>query len=335
MVDLVKKRRSHLGILLLLLYAMAPIIIKNTYVIRVMNMCMLYSIIALSINLIVGISGQLDFGRSAFVGLGAYASALLTKILGVPFLLSLAISGLFCAAVGFFLGFLCRKSAFDYLTLITIGFNVICQQAFLNMQDLTGGAMGIRKVPHASIFGFTFDNNTKYFYLALVLLIISYFAVKFIIDSKWGRAFEALRDDPIAAAYSGIKVADYKVLCFTLGSFITGIAGAALVHYTNYASPYNYTLDESVLLLQMPILGGLGSLPGSIIGSAILIIVPEISRTFYDYRLMFVGILMVVLMIWAPNGLLGKNGIGEKVIGLRRLLTGQESKTVNETTEVK
>ena len=85
----------------------------------------------------------------------------------------------------------------------------------------------------------------------------------------------------------------------------------------------------------MPILGGLGSLPGSIIGSAILIIVPEISRTFYDYRLMFVGILMVVLMIWAPNGLLGKNGIGEKVIGLRRLLTGQESKTVNETTEVK
>ena len=106
-----------------------------------------------------------------------------------------------------------------------------------------------------------------------MLLILSYFAVKFIIDSKWGRAFEALRDDPIAAAYSGIKVADYKVLCFTLGSFITGIAGAALVHYTNYASPYNYTLDESVLLLQMPILGGLGSLPGSIIGSAILIIV--------------------------------------------------------------
>ena len=297
-----------------------PAIVHNDYVLRIINMCILYSIVALSINLIVGFSGQLDFGRAAFVGLGAYASALLSQRLGMPFVPSLILSGLFCALTGFILGMLCRKSSFDYLTLITIGFNVICQLVFLNWQELTGGAMGIRRVPAPSIFGFKFVTNTSYFYLALVLLILSYLGVKFIIKSKWGRAFEALRDDPVAAAYSGINVSDYKVLCFALGSFFTGIAGSALVHYTNYASPFNYTLDESIYLLQMAILGGLGSLPGSIVGSALLVITPEISRTFFEYRLMFVGILMVVLMIAAPNGLLGKKGIAEKVLDLRRIL---------------
>jgi branched-chain amino acid transport system permease protein len=302
-----------------------PFIIKNEYAIRVVNMCMIYSIVALSINLIVGFSGQLDFGRAAFVGLGSYSSALFMMRLGFPFLLALLASGLFCAVIGFILGSLCRKSTFDYLTLITIGFNVILQQVFLNWQDLTGGAMGIRKVPSPNIFGLEFKTNTSYFYLVLFFLVISFIFIKFIIKSKWGRAFEAIRDDSIAASYSGIKVADYKVYAFTIGSFFTGIAGSLLVHYTNYANPFIYTLDESVYQLQMAILGGLGSLSGSVVGATILMILPEISRSFYEYRLLFVGVLMVILMIWAPNGLLGRDGIGEKLIGLRRFSAKQES----------
>lgn len=298
-----------------------PLIIKDNYVIYIINMCMIYSIVALSINLIVGFSGQLDFGRAAFVGLGGYSSALMMMQLGFPFLVAFLASGLFCAFVGFVLGSLCRKSTFDYLTLITIGFNVICNLVFLNWHDVTGGAMGIRRVPSPEIFGFKFDTSASFFYLALVILILSFIAIKFIIRSKWGRAFEALRDDPIAASYSGIRVADYKVLAFTIGSFFTGIAGSLLVHFTNYANPSNYTLDESIYELQMAILGGLGSLPGSIVGTILLWVGPEISRGFYQYRLLFVGILMVVLMIWAPNGLLGKNGIGERIIGLRRFIS--------------
>jgi branched-chain amino acid transport system permease protein len=314
--------RFHIppGLMAAAVACLIPLGVTNDYHLRVLNMVLLYSIVSLSINLIVGISGQLDFGRSAFIGLGAFWSAILMQRFGVPFWIAFPTAGLFCALVGAGLGLLCRKSTFDYLTLITMGFNEICRLIFLNWQDVTGGAMGLRQVPVASLFDYEFDTHAKYFYFALALLALCYVAIQRIIRSKLGRAFEALRDDSIAAAYAGIAVPTYKVINFSLASFFTGIAGSAMVHYTQYASPYNYTMDESIYTLQMAILGGLGSLPGSILGAAILVIVPEISRTFYEYRLMFVGVLMVVMMIWAPNGILGKQGIGEKVIGLGRFL---------------
>jgi branched-chain amino acid transport system permease protein len=308
------------GFFAVALACLIPLVVRNDYHLRVLNMVLLYSIVALSINLIVGFCGQLDFGRSAFIGLGAYCSAIFMQRFGAPFWIAFVSAGLFCTVVGAGLGVLCRKSTFDYLTLITIGFNEICRLIFLNWQDVTGGAMGLRRVPIPNLFGYAVDTNVKYFYFALVLLAICYVAIRRISKSKMGRAFEAVRDDPIAAAYSGIPVPTYKVINFAVASFFTGIAGSAMVHYTQYASPYNYTLDESIYILQMAILGGLGSLPGSILGTAILVIAPEISRTFYEYRLMFVGLMMVTMMIWAPNGILGKHGIGEKVIGLGRFL---------------
>jgi len=309
-----------LGPIVVAVACLIPLVVTNDYHLRVLVMALLYSIVALSINLIVGISGQLDFGRSAFIGLGAFWSAILMQRFGAPFWIAFLTAGLFCTVVGAGLGILCRKSTFDYLTLITIGFNEICRLIFLNWQDVTGGAMGLRRVPAPSLFGYTFDTNVKYFYLALALLVLCYAAIQRIIKSKLGRAFEALRDDSIAAAYAGIPIPTYKVINFAVASFFTGIAGSAMVHYTQYASPFNYTMDESIYILQMAILGGLGSLPGSILGTAILVIAPEISRTFYEYRLMFVGFMMVVMMIWAPNGILGKQGIGERVIGLGRFL---------------
>lgn len=321
----IDKSKYILPLIVILISAAIPIFVEDQYILRVLNLVLLYSIIALSVNLIVGISGQLDFGRSAFVGLGAYWSAITMMKLNFPFTLSFITAGLFCAIMGFLLGMICRNSEFDYLTLLTIGFNEICRLIFLNWTEVTDGAMGIKKVPDPSIFGYVIDTNTKYFYFSLILLIISYIAIQRIIKSKWGRAFEALRDNPIAASYSGIRVPDYKVLCFTVASFFTGIAGSAMVHFSNYASPFNYTLDESIILLQMAILGGLGSLPGSILGSSILIILPELSRTFYEYRLMFTGFLMVILMIWSPNGILGKHGIGDKIIGLSSFIKVKKS----------
>jgi branched-chain amino acid transport system permease protein len=308
------------GLMVVAVACLIPLVVRNDYHLRVLNMTLLYSVVALSINLIVGISGQLDFGRSAFIGLGAFWSAILMQRFGLPFWIAFLTAGLFCTVVGAALGLLCRKSTFDYLTLITIGFNEICRLIFLNWQDVTGGAMGLRRVPVPTLLGYAFDTNVKYFYFALALLAICYVAIRRIIRSKLGRAFEALRDDPIAAAYAGIPVPTYKAINFAVASFFTGIAGSAMVHYTQYASPFNYTLDESIYILQMAILGGLGSLPGSILGTAILVIAPEISRTFYEYRLMIVGLMMVGMMIWAPNGILGKQGLGEKVIGLKRLL---------------
>jgi branched-chain amino acid transport system permease protein len=320
MINKKNRKINYTWLLIFLVVMFIPFIIKGEYQLRIVNMVLLYSIVALSINLIVGFAGQLDMGRAAFVGLGGYWSAIMVLRFHLPFIIAFISAGLICAFIGFILGMLCRKSTFDYLTLLTIGFNVICLQIFLNWNSATNGAMGLRLVPSPILWGFKFDTNFKFFYFALGLLAICYLIINRIAHSKIGKAFEAMRDDPIAAAYSGINVANYKVINFTLASFFTGIAGVAITHYNNYISPFTFTLDESIYQLQMAILGGLGSLPGSILGSAILVIAPEISRIFYEYRLMFVGFLMVAMMLWSPNGILGRNGIGEKVIGIRNLI---------------
>jgi branched-chain amino acid transport system permease protein len=274
---------------------------------------MLYSIIALSVNLIVGFSGQLDFGRSAFTGLGGYFSAIMFTSFDVPFIVAFIGSGLFAALVGLILGALCRKSTFDYLTLITIGFSEIIRLIIGNWKTVTGGTFGFR-TSRPVFFGFELKDQVSMFYFCFILLIVSYVIIQRIINSKMGRAFQAIRDDQIAAAYAGINVPRYKMICFSIGSFFTGLAGAAIVHYTRFASPANHTIDESLIMLQMAILGGLGSLPGSIVGTFILVVIPEISRTFYQFRLLFMGILMVVLMLFAPNGLFGKQGLYSKFI---------------------
>ncbi|MDR1966762.1 MAG: branched-chain amino acid ABC transporter permease [Synergistaceae bacterium] len=319
--------KNKYKILLFMFALLIPPIIRNEYYVRIVNIFYMYSVVALSINLIVGFCGQLDMGRAAFMGLGAYCSAILTVKMGLPFIAAFLISGAFSGLIGAVLGFLCRKSAFDYLTLVTIGFNAICQIVFLNWIPVTGGVMGISRVPQPNIFGFHFDTNTRFYYLALFFLAASFIAMHRICNSRMGRAFEAIRDDSIAAEYSGINVQLYKILNFAIGSVFTGLTGALFVHYTQYASPFNYTLDESIYQLQMAILGGLGSLAGSLVGTFILVVLPEISRSFYEYRLLFVGILMVVMMLYFPNGLLGKEGVGERLIAVRLgMLGGKNSR---------
>jgi len=285
-----------------------PLFIKNPYHLRVLDLCLIYSIVALSVNLIVGFCGLLDFGRAAFIAIGAYTSAMLTTRLNLPFPVAFLASGLSAASVGAVLGVLGRKSAFDYLTLMTIGLGEIVRLVLLNW-TFTGGALGIKDVPPPALGPFKITSFTQYYYLALACLIITYVLISRIIKTKMGRAFMAIRDDPVAAAYSGINVPRYKVYNFALASFFTGIAGCLQVHLMIYASPFLYTMDESIYVLQMPILGGLGSLPGSILGTFILIIVPEISRTFYEYRLMFLGLIMVLMMTWMPRGILGGQGV--------------------------
>ena len=308
---------------------LVPFVITNTYVLKIISNVMLYSIIALSINLIVGFSGQLDFGRSAFAGIGAYFSAITFTTLGFPFIVSLIGGGLFAALFGYLLGMLCRKTSFDYLTLITIGFSEITRLIISNWTKITGGAYGF-KTARPEFFGYELNSPIQMYFFSLVLLVFSYVGIYLVVQSKIGRALQALRDDPIAASYSGINVKHYKVIAFAIGSFFTGIGGAAMVHYTRFASATNYTIDESLIMLQMPILGGLGSLPGSIIGSAILVVIPELSRVVYQYRLLITGILMVVLMLFAPKGIMGRNGIKDQMVSFFKKIVFRQSKHKSE-----
>jgi branched-chain amino acid transport system permease protein len=306
-----------------------PFLITNSYVIKIISNVLLYSIIALSVNLIVGFSGQLDFGRSAFAGIGAYFSALTFTKLGFPFLVSLIGGGLFAALFGWLLGLLCRKTSFDYLTLITIGFSEITRLVINNWTSVTGGAYGFQ-TSRPTFFGHELNSPIEMYFFSLILLVISYICMYLIVHSKIGRAFQALRDDPIAASYSGINVKNYKVKAFAIASFFTGLGGAAMVHYTRFASATNYTIDESLIMLQMPILGGLGSLSGSIIGAAILVVIPELSRVVYQYRLFITGILMVLLMLFAPRGIMGRNGIKDKLVTFIKNKLSKPTDKVNE-----
>ena len=276
---------------MLVILFLLPVILRNEYQLRVLNTVALYSIAILSVNLIVGFCGLLDFGRSAFVGLGGYFSAIMMMRFGFPFIVAFLSAGLFCALMGAVLALLCRNTTFDYLSLVTIGFSEIVRMIFLNWSEVTNGALGITKVPNPSFFGFEIAGNTKFYYFSVILLILSYIAIRRVVFSKWGRSFEAIRDDEIAASYSGINIANFKLKCFAIGSFFTGIAGSAMVHYAQYASPYNYTIDDSLILdCRWRYLGGLGGLAWA--ASSVrqsLIIAPEMSRTVYQYRLMIVG----------------------------------------------
>ena len=318
-------------VIVIVIACIIPFVIQNQYILRVCVITLCYMIIAMSINLIIGFCGQLDFGRSAFVGLGAYFSALVSINFGVPFIVAFIGAGVFAGLIGAGLGMVCRRSTFDYLTLMTMGFNEICRLVFNNCTEITGGALGVKQIPNASLGFVVLDTNTKYYFFVLIIVILTYVVIKNIINSKYGRAFMAVRDDDTATLYMGINVKNYKVFNFAIASVFTGLAGSLLAHFAGYISPTSYTLDESILMLQMPILGGLGSLPGSIVGAIILQVLPEISRTFYEYRLMFIGILMVVLMAFAPNGLLGRGGIVDKVKHLiaRKMNKSGDKKVTN------
>ena len=293
-----------------------PLFITNTYILKVINNIFLYSVIVLSVNLILGFTGLLDFGRSAFVGIGTYSFAvLMTKVVGVPWIVGFLFAGIFTAVFGYVIGMFLERTSFDYLTLITTGLVEIVRLFIINCQPVTNGAMGITNVPSPSIFGLEIKEHSEFYYFALALVVVCYIAIHRLTKSYKGRALMAIRDDEIAAAYSAINLPRYKAFCFGVASFFTGIGGAAMVSYTGYASPLNFTIDEGLILCQMAILGGLGSLPGSIVGTTILTVVPEISRTAYEYRLLIMGVMMVVLMLFCPNGLLGRNGLKDMIVG--------------------
>ena len=318
-------------IIFLVLMACVPIFITNTYILKVLNNVMLYAVIALSVNLILGFCGLLDFGRSAFVGIGTYSFALLmTHVTNIPWFVGFIAAALFTALLGWLVGCFLRRTSFDYLTLLTIGIVEIVRLFLVNCTSITNGAMGITGVPEPSFFGFELNSHGKFFYFSLILLVVCYLLINRLINSYKGRALMAIRDDEIAAAFSAINIPKYKAFCLGIASFFTGLGGAAMVSYTGYASPYNFTIDEGLILCQMAILGGLGSLPGSILGAVILVVVPELSRTAYEYRLLIMGIMMVVLMLFCPNGLLGKNGLKDILVKKAKQILKHEGKPEEE-----
>lgn len=288
-----------------------PVIAPSDYILRVIIWVIIDIPLVLSQNLITGFTGLLTLGQAAFYGIGAYTSALLVMRLGVPWPFALLAAGLVAGVFGILLSIPCLRVGSDYLTLMTIAFGEIFYIVALNWMQLTRGPLGIPGVPPPQIGPFVFSDPKAIYFLYLCITSICYLFMHRLTHSHVGRALIAIRDNETAAAAMGINVRNYKMLAFACGTMWAGISGSMLAHFLNFVGPQTFTLNESILHMQMAILGGLGSLPGSILGALILVSLPQLFQPIYQYQLLINGLLMIILLTWRPQGILGKSSVAK------------------------
>jgi branched-chain amino acid transport system permease protein len=253
-------------------------------------------ILALGLNLITGLTGQLSLGHAAFMSVGAFTGALLTIKLGMPFGLNILLAGGMAAFSGVIIGFPTLRLTGDYLAIATLGFAEIIKVVFLNL-DITNRALGL-SVP--------LPNSTVPLAIYVwVFMILTITMMALIHDSRFGRALKAIREDEIAAEAMGINATRYKIMAFSVGAFFAGIGGCLYAHFIAYINPSDFAFSKSIDILNMVVLGGLGSIPGTIIGAALLTTAPEFLGFMSRYRMLVYGAMLVFLMIFRPNGLLG------------------------------
>ena len=295
-----------LGIILLLTI---PLLIKSPFILHAIVLILIYIPLVLSVNLITGFTGMLTMGNAAFYGVGAYTSVLLMMRLDLSWPVAFLGAGIVAALFGVVVGVPCLRVGGDYITLMTIGFNVILFSVATNWTEMTRGPMGIPGVPPASIGPITFNTLLEQYYLFLVIVALCVLFMVRLTRSHIGRALLAIREDEIAASTLGVNLEFHKVLAFTCGALWAGFAGSMLAHSLTFVGPQSFTIDESINQLQMAILGGLGSIPGSIIGATIMVSIPQVFQDIYKYRMLINGILLLVLMAVRPQGIMGASAL--------------------------
>jgi branched-chain amino acid transport system permease protein len=265
----------------------------DAYYLRIMMFIGINIILALGLNLITGVTGQLSMGHAGFMSLGAYTAAILSVRLDAPFALAILGGALAAALFGFLIGIPTLRLEGDYLAMVTIGFAEIVRVFFLNFEP-GGKAVGLSGIPQETTFTLVWG------IVILVILLNTQ-----LLRSRVGRSLYAIRENEIAAEACGVNTTRMKVLAFTVGSFLGGLGGGLYAHYMYYINPQDFGFMKSIEILNMVVLGGMGSIPGTIIGAIVLTIAPEVLRIVAEYRLLFYGGLLVILMIFRPNGLLG------------------------------
>jgi branched-chain amino acid transport system permease protein len=287
---------------IVLLIALAPLGLKN-YGIYLLTLWCVYAMAGMGLNLTVGYAGQMSIGHAAFLGIGAYTAAILMK-LGVSFWFVLPAAALLCFAVGLALGFPALRVQHHYLAFATLGFNVLVYLFIRNEEWLTGGTFGISGIQRPSFFGLSLERSAAFFWFAYGSTILLALLLWWVIRSPWGRAFAALRDNPIRAESLGVNITAYTLLAFAIGAAFAGIAGTYFAVLVQFIEPAPFHLTASLMMLLMVIVGGSGRFFGPMLGAAIVILLPEWLRFLKDWYLVIFGLAVVALMIWLPGGLL-------------------------------
>ena len=309
-MNLDNKKRKATTFIFLILGALLPLILaNNTYALRTSVLVLIYIVLALSLNFVLGFAGQLSMGHSAFYAVGAYTTAILTVTYHVPFWIALICSAIVSAIFGLLLGIPTLRLKGDYLAITTIGFSEILRLVLINWASFTRGPAGIPGIPSPKIFGYTISSNTGYYYILYILALLTIFISYRLLNSRLGRGLVAVKDDEVAAEAMGINPTFLKILAFVLGAAIAGLAGGIFASFIHYVNPDNFTYMESVVMLTMVVLGGVGSIPGIIVGATVLTILPEALRGISTYRYAIYGILLVMMMIVRPQGMISMSSL--------------------------
>ncbi len=283
------------------------------YLIHILILISIYGILGLSLNLIVGYAGLLSITQAAFYGIGAYVTAILLTTTGMNFFVSIILGMIITGVLSLLIGYVLSKFKDDYYALGSFGFNVIIYSIFLNWQDLTRGPLGIPGIGRPSLFGFTFSDNLSFLLLAIVLGLIIYGVCVYVTKSSFGRVLKAIREDEQAIKVFGYHTLWYKLAIFVIGAMMASVAGALFASYITFIDPSTFTLNESIFLLAIVILGGLANNRGAVLGAVILILLPEVLR-FVGFpsdiaaqmRQVVYGLILILLMLYRPQGMIGE-----------------------------
>ena len=279
-----------------------PTLLKN-HGIYLFTYWLIYVIAAMGLNLTVGYAGQKSLGHAAFFGIGAYTLAIMLKA-GLSFWFGLPMAALGCFVVGLALGFPALRVQTIYLAFATLGFNTAIWLVMRNEEWLTGGTFGINNIARPEAFGVSFDGNLAYYYLVLGIALLLAVLLLGLLRSPWGKAFTALRDNPIRAESLGVDIRNYTLLSFAIGAAYAGIAGALFASLVQFIDPSPFNVEASIMMYLMVVVGGPGYFFGPMIGAAVGVILPEWLRFAQAWYLFVFGSAVVVLMIWLPDGLL-------------------------------
>ena len=299
-------RRTTLAAGVFCLALVFPLIF-SPYQTNIMTTAIMYVVLGLGLNIVVGLAGLLDLGYVAFYAVGAYTYALLNSHFHVGFWLALPMGGLLAAGFGILLGFPVLRLRGDYLAIVTLGFGEIIRLILENWGEFSHGPSGISNISRPGLFGvhLSLDSAITYiYYIMIAFVIVTIFIVNRLQDSRLGRAWIALREDDIACQAMGIDKRKTKLTAFALGAFWAGIIGAVFAAKTTFINPASFTFLESAIILSIVVLGGMGSIIGVILGALILILLPEYLRFLSEYRMFAFGVILVLMMVFRPQGLI-------------------------------
>src|SRR5437763_1607447 len=291
----------------------------NRYGLYILSQWAVMGIAAMGLNLTLGYAGQVSLAQGAFVGIGAYTAAIMTTH-GMPLIAALVVAIALCLVIGWLLGYPALRVQHHYLAFVTLAFSTLAFLVFRNEEWLTKGIYGISAIPRPVIFGFPTKRPLPFYYVCLASLGVVSFAMWWLIRSPWGRAFMALRENPIRALSLGVDTRRYTLMAFALGSALGGVAGTLYAPLTQFIDPTPFTLSLSLDLLLMVIVGGAGFFFGPLLGAMIAVLLPEWLRFTEGYYLMLYAVAVIVLLIYSPTGILGI---------LDRLLVARRTKTAS------